>query len=168
MSAADRGEATRLRPAVVEDAEPLARCHLACWQQTYTGLVDPGRLAAALAGVGERAERWRRILTQSPGTLLAEDAGGVVGFAAAGPQRDDDLDVALELYALYVLASHQGRRLGHRLLEAVVGDADCSLWVLGSNAHARTFYARHGFVDDGAHKVDDFFGVEIRMVRRAG
>jgi GNAT superfamily N-acetyltransferase len=168
VTAADRGEVATLRPAVVEDAEPLARCHLTCWQQTYTGLVDADRLAAALAEVGERIERWRRILTESPGTLLAEDAGAVVGFAAAGPQRDDDLDVALELYALYVLRSHQGRRIGHRLLEAVTEDADCSLWVLGSNAHARTFYARHGFVADGSRKVDDLFGVEVRMVRRAG
>ena len=165
MTAGQGGGATSLRPALVGDAEALARCHLTCWQETYTGLVDSARLTAALAAREERVERWRRILAESPGTLLAVEAASVVGFAAAGPQRDDDLDVGLELYALYLLRSHQGRGIGHGLLAAVVGEADCSLWVLGANAHARTFYARHGFVPDGTKKTDDLFGLEIRMVR---
>ena len=167
MTSGDGGEGLTLRPAVVADAEALARCHLTCWQETYTGLVDAERLAAALAEVDERTERWRGILAESPGTLVALADGALVGFAAAGPQRDDDLDVPLELYALYVLRSNQGRGVGHRLLEAVVGDADCSLWVLATNPRARTFYTGHGFVADGTRKDDDFFGLEIRMVRRA-
>ena len=163
----DPGDALTVRRAVVEDAEALARCHLTCWQETYTGLVDPKRLDPALAAVEERVERWRRILTEYPGTLLAEDAGAVVGFASVGPQSDLDLDVALTLHALYVLRSHQGQGIGHRLLEAVAAHADCSLWVLATNARARAFYTRHGFVPDGTHKVDELFGLEIRMVRSA-
>nr|WP_294694723.1 GNAT family N-acetyltransferase [uncultured Friedmanniella sp.] len=167
MTGPGRGDAVTVRLALVADADALARCHLACWQETYAGLVDAQRLAQAVAAVGERAERWRQILTDSPGTLLAVAAGQPVGFGAAGPQRDPDLRVALELYALYVRRSHQRSGIGHRLLEAVVGDADCSLWVLAINARARTFYAQHGFVADGTRKVDDFFGPEIRMLRSA-
>ena len=167
MTGGDRGDTVTVRLAAVADAEALARCHLACWQETYAGLVDAQRLADAVAAVGDRAERWRQILTDSPGTLLAVAAGEPVGFGAAGPQRDPDLQVGLELYALYLRRSHQQAGVGHRLLQAVVGNADCSLWVLAANSRARTFYSRHGFMADGARTVDDLFGLEIRMVRSA-
>jgi GNAT superfamily N-acetyltransferase len=167
MISSARGAGITLRPAVVEDAESLARCHLTCWREAYSGLVDPDRLAPALAAVDERAERWRQILAGSSGTVLAEDAGAVVGFASVGPQCDDDLDVARTLHALYVLQSHQRLGVGHRLLEGVLGQADCSLWVLATNARARVFYRQHGFVADGTRKVDDLFGPEVRMVRSA-
>ena len=69
----------------------------------------------------------------------------VVGFASAGPQRDEDVDLPRELYALYVRRARWGTGLGHRLLQTVVGDDPCSLWVFRDNARARGFYARHGF-----------------------
>ena len=156
-----------VRPAEPDDAEPLAHCHLACWREAYTGLVDPAPLQAALATPEHRIERWRQILSRPHGNLLAVDAGEIIGFAATGPVRDDDLDVPLELYALYVRQAWWGRGLGHRLLTAATGNEDCSLWVLQENPRARRCYERHGFVADGTEKLDDYFHArEIRMVRR--
>lgn len=167
MSAASVGRVD-VREAGPADADQLGRCHLECWRETYTEMVDPDRLQSLVTDVDGRVERWRQILAGHPGRLVAENDGAVVGFAAAGLQRDDDLDVELELYSLYLRRSHQGMGVGHRLLAAAVGDAASSLWVAERNAHARTFYARHGYVGDGAQKWDDFFGVhEIRMVRSA-
>lgn len=167
MTAAPVGR-VGIREAGAADAEQVGRCQLACWRETYTGMVDPDRLQALLTDVDDRVERWRQILSTYRGRLVAEDDGVVVGFAAAGAQRDDDLDLGLELYSLYLRRSHQGLGLGHRLLTAAVGDAASSLWVAEPNAHARTFYARHRYVGDGAQKWDDSFGVsEIRMVRSA-
>ena len=158
----------RVRPARPDDAEPLGRCHLDCWREAYTGLVDGPGFHAALTRVDERVERWRQILAGPPGTVVAVAAGEVVGFASAGPQRDDDLDLPVELYALYVRRARWGTGLGRELLQAVLGDAASSLWVFRDNARARGFYARHGYLPDGAEKVEDFFGgVEVRMVRRS-
>lgn len=156
-----------VRPARPGDAELLGRCHLACWREAYTDLVDGPGLRAALARVDERVERWRQILAGPHGTVVAEAAGDVVGFVSAGPQRDDDLDLPLELYALYVRRARWGTGLGHRLLVAGVGEAPSSLWVFRDNARARGFYARHGYLPDGAEKLEERLGgVEVRMVRR--
>jgi len=156
-----------IRPAVPADAEPLVHCHLACWREAYTGMVDPERLRLVLSDVADRVERWRHILVEFPGRLLAEHDGEVVGLAAAGPNRDAELGLRTELYALYIRQAWWGSGLGHRLLEAAIGDADASLWVFRENARARRSYTRHGFVPDGAEKHDDYFGgAEIRMVRR--
>jgi len=159
-------EAVQIRPAGPDDADPLGRCHVDCWREAYRGLVDGPGFRAELTRVDERVERWRQVLGGPHGTVVAVSDGDVVGFASAGPQRDDDVDLPLELYALYVRQARWGTGLGHRLLEAVVRDAPGSLWVLGTNERARTFYSRHGYRCDGAEKHDDVFGTEVRMVRR--
>lgn len=165
MSAA--GDLPVIRLAEAPDAEGLGRCHLACWREAYTGLVDADRLDAVLTRLDERVERWRRILAEPAGQLLAEHDGEVVGFASAGPGRDADLDLGTELYALYVRQVWWGSGLGHRLLQSALGEEDAYLWVFRDNARARRSYHRHGFVTDGVEKVNDRFGgVEIRLVRR--
>jgi hypothetical protein len=48
---------------------------------------------------------------------------------------------------------------------------DVSLWVLGDNERARSFYARFGFVDDGGEQTLEIGGADLlerRMVRPAG
>ena len=160
------GRGVEIRQARPADAASLGRCHLECWREAYTGLVDGPGFRAALTRVDERVERWRQILDGQHGTVVAVVEGTVVGFSSVGPQRDEDLELALELYALYVRRARWGTGLGHRLLEAAVGDAASSLWVFRDNARARTFYARHGYRPDGAEKVEDYFGgVEVRLVR---
>jgi GNAT superfamily N-acetyltransferase len=158
----------QIRPARLDDAEPLGRCHLECWRETYTAMVDGAALAAALGAFDQRVDRWRQILAGPHGTVLAVAGNEVVGFASTGPPRDDDLDpdVTVELYALYVLRARWGTGLGHRLLAATVADAASSLWVLRDNVRARGFYARHGYRPDGREERDELFGgLEIRMVR---
>jgi GNAT superfamily N-acetyltransferase len=161
--------AVALRGAKPADAEPLARCQLACWREAYAGLVEPARLDAVLAAVDQRIAGWRQILAADHGTVLAEDQGELLGFASAGPGRDPDLDLTTELYAIYARRSSWGRGVGHRLLTAAVGDADSFLWVFRDNLRARDFYTRHGYRPDGSAKDEPHFGgLEIRMVRRGG
>jgi GNAT superfamily N-acetyltransferase len=158
-----------IRAARPEDAERLALCHIACWREAYTGMVDPDRLGTVLGAVDARTERWREILAGEHGTLLAEDRGEVVGFVSVGPGRDEDLDVTTELYAIYGRQPYWGRGVGHRLITEALGGADSFLWVFRANARARGFYAKHGYRTDGAEKLEEHFGgVEIRMVRRSG
>lgn len=66
---------------------------------------------------------------------------------------------------LYVLAAHHGSGAGGALLDAVVNPGDAvGLWVADPNPRAQACYRRHGFVAEGASKVEH--GVrEIRMVR---
>jgi GNAT superfamily N-acetyltransferase len=158
-----------VRPARPADAEPLALCHLACWREAYTGMVDHDRLSAALAAVDQRTARWRHILAGEHATLVAEADGEIVGFASAGPGQDADRDLGSQLYALYVRQAYWGRGVGRQLITAAAGDQDGFLWVFRDNARARAFYARPGYRPDGAEKLEEHLGgVEIRMVRRSG
>jgi GNAT superfamily N-acetyltransferase len=163
-----------IREATPADAEALGRMHWASWREAYAPLLPEGfwteeAQAARIAG-------WHRNLaTPHPGsiTTVAVRDGEVVGHASAGPSRPNGTAGApvrdRELWSAYVLASEYGTGLASRLLEAVLpAGAPAELWVFEANPRARAFYAKHGFVPDGARHV---FGPElahqpeIRMVR---
>jgi GNAT superfamily N-acetyltransferase len=157
-----------IRRGTPEDAAAGAALHIACWREAYAGIVPAEVLAKLTDDIETRTERWRAFLADGPPRwLAADDDGALVGFASAGPGRDDDIDVELELYAIYVRNAQYGTGLGSRLLETAIGDASAYLWVFEANARARTFYQRHGFEPDGARKPEPSFQEpEIRMIRR--
>jgi len=72
--------------------------------------------------VSQRRPQWRRRLCDGDAslvTLVAEsDAGQVVGFAAAGPERDGVTGFDSELEAIYLLATAQRQGAVRRLVAA--------------------------------------------------
>jgi GNAT superfamily N-acetyltransferase len=100
-----------------------------------------------------RAKRWEEILstTDGPGFVYVaqDDSGNVVGFATGGPERSGDPIFRGELYAIYLLASHQRKGIGRHLVAAVVnrlmqtGFDSMLLWVLTQNP-SRKFYEALG------------------------
>ncbi len=140
-----------VRDARPTDAAAIARIHVETWGTAYRGIVPDAFLASL--SVEARAARWSRILTEPEGHELvrvAEDeAGDLVGFASAGPERTGELGYEGELYALYVRAEHQRRGVGRALtLSVVEGLAEAGLrsmllWVLAENP-ARGFYEAIG------------------------
>jgi GNAT superfamily N-acetyltransferase len=140
--------------------------HAACWRESYAPYADPALLEERLADTDRWLAAWTRHLTEGPPRVLAEVDGEPVGFAVAGPTRDDDRPTPYELYAIYTRAAWWGSGLGQALWEAVRPDGPCSLWVLEDNARAQGFYRRNGFVPDGARELYAGLGAwEIRMVR---
>lgn len=146
------------REARLADAPAIAEVHVASWRTTYQGLL-PDDLLAGLS-VDARTEQWRRQLEGSAASgetvlYVAEglpDAGSdsrIVGFASAGPQRDGDLDFDAELYAIYLLAEHQGGGVGRELMRLAAsflrqkGFKSMLVWVLAGNP-AERFYQRMG------------------------
>lgn len=157
-----------VRPAVVDDAAAIAACHLACWRETYRGLI-PDRVLDR-SDLADRVAMWRDALTgPSPGRSIAvaEAAGEVVGFAAARAVDDPGHPRPLELNTLYVRLGHQGAGVGRALLDAVIAARPCLLWVAEDNIRSIEFYRRQGFVPDGTRQVFEDWGglVVIRMVR---
>lgn len=156
-----------LRPLRVDDGPAMARLHVAVWEEAYTGLVPDAILAQRRAGLDDRAEHWRRAAQTSPAaTTVAVHDGELVGFVSVGPGRDDDLDLAEELWALYARAAWWGHGLGHRMLAATLADRPAYLWALGGNDRALAFYRRQGFVPDGVERHEPE-GREVRLVRRS-
>ena len=158
-----------IRLAAPEDAASGAACHVACWREAYDELVEPGRLAALTEDLDAKISMWRRVIAAGRPPLVAVDGDIVVGFINAGPDEEPGLDVAFQLHVLNVRRAYWGTGLAQRLYDSAVGDRDAYLWVMRDNARARGFYARNGFVPDGAGRDDPDFAVPIiRMVRSAG
>ena len=154
-----------VRPALPEDAEAFAACHLACWREAFEELWGSEKFD----GFDERRMAIRRRKEIESGIadhFLVEADGMVVGIAIAGPSRDDDSPTERELYAIYVRESHQGTGISDDLLQAAIGDGPASLWVYRDNPRASAFYVHHDFIPDGDERVDSEGILEIRMVRR--
>jgi GNAT superfamily N-acetyltransferase len=163
-----------IRRAELADATAGAWCHLNCWLEAYSGLVDPERLAAKTGDIERRTEKWASAIEDGVVRWLALNADPaapvedrVIGFAHPGPSRDEDAPVPLELYAIYVREKWWGTGLGSRLMDVAIGKEPASLWVFEANERARAFYRKQGFAEDGSSVDEPYFGIpEIRMVRR--
>ncbi|WP_316199005.1 MULTISPECIES: GNAT family N-acetyltransferase [unclassified Bradyrhizobium] len=146
------------RRAVLDDAESIAKLHLASWRETYTGLL-PDQLIASKT-VAERAAAWRRILltdctSSEPHhrVFLATQEGALLGFGSYGRQRDHEITArgfTGEFSAIYILRRAQRRGIGRKLMTLMAakllheGFHSASLLVLRDNRAACEFYEHIG------------------------
>ena len=157
-----------IRPATVDDSEAIARVHVDTWRAAYRGPITDEVLDGLSAA--RRAEGWRgQLAGGGAGVFVAVLREDVVGFASAGPARDEGQGG--ELYAIYVRRERWGAGIGGRLLAAVVEHLrslevrHAMLWVLETNDRTRRFYERHGWSADGGIKTERFGPTEVREVR---
>ena len=139
-----------IREAMLSDAAGIAKVHVDTWRSTYRGIIPDARLESLCYETAADAARQRLGDTVSGSfTLVADTGHEVVGFAGAGPAREGEVPRTGELYAIYVLDTHQRIGIGRLLVRAVVtrllAQGMCSLlvWVLKDNP-ARAFYGRLG------------------------
>jgi ribosomal protein S18 acetylase RimI-like enzyme len=170
----------RIRPAGPADGPPIARVRADTWRVAYAGIIPAQRLAELTAPEAVARDGVWRAGRSMDGVLVAEAseagepaapeaqaAGGdaadaVIGFAAFGPERDEDYQPGqplreppehrrAELYGIYVLPSRWSTGAGRALMDGVLslteqgGYTDISLWVLEVNIRARRFYEKAGF-----------------------
>ncbi|MDR7084866.1 GNAT superfamily N-acetyltransferase [Arthrobacter ginsengisoli] len=153
-----------VRKAVVADAAGIAQVHIQAWRESYVHLLP----AAVLAGLQRRPRetRWRETIAAGASDVWVACAGtDIVGWASAGPGRDDDGPRPRELQGIYVLASHYGSGAGQLLLDAAIGNGGAHLWIAEDNPRAFAFYLRNGFVPDGATATHELAGTPVRILR---
>jgi GNAT superfamily N-acetyltransferase len=159
-----------IRPATAEDAAGIARVHTDVWRDAYEGLLPADFLARRVVTEGTWLDRITRLPPNTSVHVAVDDAGCIVGFAAAGPAlgptsgEDESMG---QMYAIYVLASYWGAGVGyalHRVALDQLRAADFSearLWVLPGNVRAIGFYERQGWSDRGIETQDDFDGIRV-------
>lgn len=162
-----------IRRASDRDARAIAEVHVAGWQWAYRGHM-PDTFLDSLS-VEQREVTWRNLLAAAnteTRVWLAERAGRLVGFTAAGlPQDPGHPPLTAEVRAIYLLKEVAGIGIGRALLERVIEDLRqrgfrrAVLWVLASNARARGFYEPFGWQPEGATKVDPRDGFELHEIR---
>lgn len=160
-----------IRRARPEDALEVAEVHIRSWQEAYRGLIADDFLDALDAD--ERSRRYDFAATgdEAPETLVALGGGAIVAFVTYGPSRDEDAAGEGEIYALYVDPRHWRDGVGRLLLERARdrlgerGFAEAVLWVLEGNEGAEGFYRDDGWRRDGAERLEDPYGVVVRVRR---
>lgn len=151
-----------IRDARPADVPAIARVHVESWRTTYRDVLPQSYLNELSSSA--REEMWGQAFSPESATFLvvAEDLGKIVGFAAAGPARQDTPEAkgyAGELYAVYTLADYQRRGLGRRLVVSAAegllakGYSDMITWVIEDNAACR-FYERLGGEQVGSKTVE--------------
>lgn len=140
----------QVREAKIEDAEAIARVHLASWKTTYPGIIPQDYIDGLRVEKGV-ADWQARLIEKKTAILVAEEDCGVFGFAVGGTIMHPVEGYQGELGAIYLLASHQGNGAGAALLVRMALDlrrqglANMAVWVLRDNP-ACGFYRRMGGV----------------------
>ena len=151
----------RIRPALVNDAEGIAKVHVYTWQSTYLGLIPDSYLQGL--DVDQRTANWsKKIETPLPTThtFVAEINEEIVGFIGVGADRENVLPNQGEVYAIYVRPDLHRRGIGTALMRAglqdliVHGFTGAVLWVLEGNLGTRAWYESQGWKSGGRSKTD--------------
>ena len=164
-----------VRQAILEDAEAIAKVHVASWQAAYKGLMPDDFLANL--SVERRKTQWQQWLGQNEQVIMVyEENNKIVGFLSAGKARDSDLNNHVaELYTLYLLLDFWGKGYGKKLYQETLkeltarGFTELVLWVLDTNTRGQTFYQGRGLTPDGQKKSETWQnGVTLNEVRYRG
>jgi ribosomal protein S18 acetylase RimI-like enzyme len=155
------------RVAVFSDAEAIAALHADSWRRHYRGAYSDAFLDGDVTV--DRLAVWAdRLREPDPGcrTILAEDGGGLVGFAHA--IFDDDPSWGALLDNLHVAYAHQRRGVGSRLLKLTAQavterGTGLHLWVLEQNVEAQAFYEALGGKRAGRRDVSPPGGIPGRL-----
>lgn len=164
-----------IREAQPEDGPGIAAVHIRSWQKAYEDVLPADFLDALGDRLDDRADFWtNRLASPEEGDLLfvAVEDRTVIGFAHAGPSREEDVDPAtMELYAIYLDPPRFREGVGSRLWRALcsamqeAGARHAALWVLTDNERARAFYDATGWHHDGKEQTFTIDGVEYPGVR---
>lgn len=161
----------QVRPATPDDLSGVLEVFLACWRESYRGVLPDEAIHAM---TDERAEAlWRRVLADLLGiVLVAERDGEIVGITryAATPGDDGRIDGAV--HSLYVSPRAHGGGIGGALLAQATaelrdaGAEAATVWVFAANAPSIGFYEAKGWHPDGATRTQPEFGESEQRMRR--
>lgn len=149
-----------IRHASPADAAGLAELAARTFEDTFAPHNDPEDLKLYLAQAYGPVQQSRELADPNVATLLLEAGCQFAGYAQLrhGPAPDCVTGEApIELWRFYIAREHHGQGLAQRLMRQVELEAEqaqaCTLWlgVWEHNERAKAFYAKHGFVDVGAH-----------------
>ncbi len=160
-----------VRKARPDDADAIARVHVASWSAHYRGLLTDEEIDRRTVEV--RRAQWTALLDATDRvTLVADDATrGAIGFASAILLAQPEAGFHGYLHTLYLAPGATGNGLGEVLIRAVAaelqarGIADMALRTLRLN-RARSFYERlgarliDGFDYDAGHFDDVAYGFD--------
>jgi GNAT superfamily N-acetyltransferase len=138
------------RFATPADADAVGALHADSWRRHYRGAYSDAYLDGPVHE--DRRMVWSERFADEAGThftIVAEDGGGLVGFAHTRLDMDPEWGSLLD--NLHVTLGHKRRGIGARLMARTAAElmarrpgGGLHLWVLEQNSAAQAFYAARG------------------------
>ena len=94
-----------------------AYVHWKSWQEAYSGIVDQRYLDSLTLDKCEKIA-FRR----TDNVIIAKDGDSVIGFVGFGKYRNDELENAGEVFAIYILSQYYGKGIGYRLMQTALSE----------------------------------------------
>lgn len=150
----------KIRSAVIEDVEQVAKVHVDSWAKAYNGLMPKPYIESFT--LERRMKLWTNIISRNLAiVLVAEDYSGVIGFICFGQTKGYENTSNYELSSLYVSPSKYRSGIGSTLYNECKNQLlrkkckQINLWVLDSNEQAINFYKKHGFITTGVSDTEE-------------
>jgi len=144
----------RIRRAVIDDVDQIAKIHVDSWAEAYKGLMPINYIESFT--VERRTKLWTNIISRDLAfVMVAEDNSGVIGFLCFGQPKGYENTNNYELSSLYIAPSRYGCGVGSSLYKECKKELSLKkaqqvkLWVLDSNQRAINFYKKHNFTPTG-------------------
>jgi ribosomal protein S18 acetylase RimI-like enzyme len=138
----------RIRPAETSDIDDLIKINIAVWRSTYREMIHDDVLNSMTPN--SLRNKWERTVADTESAdrrcYVAVLNGDLVGYVVCGKNRDENVPFDWELYAIYLLAEHQGKGIGKQLFKRAIEDMkgrevrSFILFVLEENHATRKFY----------------------------
>lgn len=165
-----------IRVANSNDANAIAKVHIAAWRAAYQDYMPPDYLQSLCHN--EKTKMWESALSgDNPGiTLVAlhKVLHQIIGFCTYGPSRDMDADKnsVCELISINIHPDYWQQGYGSLLCTKVIESASqqdytsITLWVIKRNIAARHFYEKQNFYCEGTETVDtNLVGFPLHGIR---
>lgn len=160
----------QVRPATPDDLSGVLEVFLACWRESYRGVLPD---AAIDAMTDERAEAlWQRVLSDPVGAVLVAERDGVVVGITRYATTPGEGRISGAVHSLYVSPRSHGGGIGGALLARATAELQDSgaeaatLWVFAANLPSIGFYESKGWRPDGAIRTQPEFGELEQRMRR--
>lgn len=138
-----------IRRAIKGDIPGIAKVHADSWKTTYKGIF-PDEILENIT-YEQREKQWENIFQQEGNhqfRFVAETLDGtIIGFIDGGMERTGVYNCDGELYAIYILQTYQGMKIGQKLFQALL--LECKkhdiqsllVWVVTNNS-SKKFYEK--------------------------
>lgn len=151
----------KIRKAVLEDAEGIAKVHVDSWRTTYKEII-PSSYLNDLSYV-QRTELWKSNISKEENYVVVaeEETGQIIGFADSWRRENNTTENSGDLTSIYLLEEYQGKGVGKMLLKELFnhykekGYEKIFVEVLEDNK-TRYFYEHYGakLVDTAQIKIN--------------
>lgn len=128
----------KVRKATFNDIQQIATIQVVTWQQSYQNILAPEYLSTMT--IASQQEMWAYIFTSTRHHIfVCEEDGQILGFLVIGQERNQNIDIDLEIYALYVLPQYQQQGVGTLLFKQAIVYLQSQqaksiiIWVLAKN-----------------------------------